>query len=212
MRIIALIALLPVLAAASGPRFQHRDRFVDQEFENVYQDIRTGSVSDPLSLSGISVSTITASSATFTNATITNLSGVSLGKVLQAVSATTTSNFSTTNAAFQTTNLSAAITPTSVDNKVLVLICGPLSNNTQNNSSYLSVSRGGENIGGANGVVSMFTVTGGNTQTAAAIALLDSPATTSSVTYAATLRVGGGTGFFGSNNETQSIVLLEIKG
>lgn len=201
---------------ADGPRFSHKDKFVDQEFENVYHDI-DHAVADPLTLSGLIVSTITVSSVTATNATITNLiasdiSGVSLGKVLQAVAATTTSDFSTTNSVFQTTNLGASITPSNTANKVLVLVSGPLSNSTQNNTSYLSLSRGGNNIGGANGFVSMFTVTGGNTQTAASIAFLDSPNTTSAAGYAVTIRVGGGTGSFGTASETQSIVLIEIEG
>jgi hypothetical protein len=238
-RALILLLVFAGCAWAEGPKYGGYDKNAALEFENVYHDIRTldAGVDDPLAIGGITVSTITASSATITDAriitltassiTATNLSvsvstittlqvttlgGVTLGKVIQAVGAATTTNFSTTNTTFQTTNLSLPITPSSSSNKILVLISGPLANNTQNNTSYLSISRAGTNIGGAQGFVSMFTVTGGNTQTAAAIAYLDSPATTSSTTYAATLRVGGGTGSFGTGNETQSIVLLEIKG
>lgn len=133
-------------------------------------------------------------------------------KILQVVSATHSSDFNTTNTAFQQTGLQASITPSSASNKVLVFVSGSLSQDTQNNTAYMSIGRGASNIGPANGFAALFTVSGGNTCVPLHMTFMDSPATTSSTTYHALLRVGGGTGHFGVNSEVKSIVLMEVAG
>jgi hypothetical protein len=41
MKKFIFLMFLPSMAFANGPIFQHKDTFVQQEFENVYQDLRT---------------------------------------------------------------------------------------------------------------------------------------------------------------------------
>lgn len=118
MRHAILIMILAAPAMAAGPLFTHKDKFIDQEFENVYHDIASGggTTSDPLSVStvtaaSISVSTITASSATITTARINtlsvgSLSGVTFGKLVHFEEDTDSSQRSTTSTSFADSGLS----------------------------------------------------------------------------------------------------------
>lgn len=89
-------------AHAGGQLFEHKDRYIEQEFENVYHDIRnsggsstssTSSSSDPLTVSTLTVT----SSGTIASLTVTNgIQGTSTndsasaGKIGEVISATTT--------------------------------------------------------------------------------------------------------------------------
>ena len=215
--LIFSLLLVSSLAFAGGPKYRYQDPKLNDEVDNIYHDIDSvlkGTLG-PLTISSVTVTSATVNSlivntSTITNLTVTSITGLTLGKIRQAITATSTSNFSTNNSAFQTTNLTASITPTSSSSRVLIVASGPIANNTQNNSTYMGLSRAGSSITGANGCNSMFTVTGGNSSSPGFCVWLDSPATTSSTAYAVILRVGGGTGSFGVNSESQSIVLLEV--
>jgi hypothetical protein len=106
-------------------------------------------------------------------------------KVVQTVSATSTSAFTTTSNTAQTTNTSVSITPTSSSNKVLVLVAGVgRTANAANSSIYISLYRGTTNLGGGTDaalvrIVGPSGVVTGN----GSFAYLDSPATTSATTY-----------------------------
>lgn len=135
-------------------------------------------------------------------------------KVVQIIAATASSNFTTTSSTYQSTNLTASITPTSASNKILVLTSGVLINtNPSVTNAYITVFRGSTNLGvGANAALGV-SISGGTSTTNQIVSpfVVDSPSTTSSTTY--TVKI------FSSNNSTnvsfgsdmlQSILLVEI--
>ena len=120
--------------------------------------------------------------------------------VFQVVSTAKTDTFSTTSTSFtDVTGLTVSITPSSATNKVLIIAQVALgsANGTSlrlsggNATNYVGAAAGSRIqaiIGGSNMSISGF-------MDAMTLAYLDSPATTSSTTYAVQLRVNAGTAY-----------------
>lgn len=112
----------------------------------------------------------------------------SVSKVVQIVNATYSTRTSTTSATWQDSGLTASITPTSSSNKVLVFanvngVAHTSSSNTTWTEVQLNIAAGARTvlIGGR---VGLGVSTGGQTGAwGISTSYLDSPATTSSVTY-----------------------------
>ena len=135
------------------------------------------------------------------------------GKVLQVVSNTTGSQTnSSTVSTWLSVGLSATITPTSSSNKILIL-----SHNTVRTSgggqAAFTIFRDATNLGDSTVGLQWAVSAGGELTTARSIAYLDSPATTSAITYSANVRQEQ-SGFITSNRSgaVSSIVLMEIAG
>lgn len=137
-------------------------------------------------------------------------------KVLKVVSATSTTQSSTTSSTFASTNLTASITPASSSNSVLIVATGTLTNNSLAACvSGMAIFRGSTNLGASAGFVIINGSSAGvSLAVPAAIVYLDSPATTSSTTYTVKIRSSDNatSTSLGGANQTQSIVLLEING
>lgn len=134
------------------------------------------------------------------------LAGLKFGQIVMGTSST---QFATTNASFQNTNLSVSITPTLNTSSVLVLVFGGELQGTAIVDAYATISRGTSNLGGTNGMA----VIGATTAyVPVSMGYLDAPATTSATTYRAQLRSSsGGTSVnFGFANLTQVILAIEI--
>ena len=110
----------------------------------------------------------------------------SSGRVLQVVNATYSTNTSTTSSSYSDTGLTATITPSSTTSKILVIVDqnGVYADGTANNGLYIRLLRSATNLAiiGAraagdknSGVVMSIGSVSSN--------YLDSPATTSPVTY-----------------------------
>ena len=122
------------------------------------------------------------------------------GGILQVVQAVKTDTFTTNSTSFTTvTGLSASITPKSTTSKIMVF--SQITHGLGNNSAYgfFKVTRGGTDIyrgdaGGSNRVRAVFggysTADMKEATLSGSIMYLDSPATTSSVTYQVEARVG----------------------
>jgi hypothetical protein len=154
-----------------------------------------------------SVGTSQLADASITSAKLA--SGVG-GKVLQVVSATTSSATSTTSTSFVATNLSVSITPSSASNKILIISHGSGSA-TSGNESYITLYRDATNLGNATyGMINW----GSSTASMAegfGLTYLDSPSTTSAINYKYYFKVsGGGTGYFNLNSQISSITAMEI--
>lgn len=164
--------------------------------------------------------TITLPAATGTVLTTTSPKA---GNVLQVVSAvySTRQSFSVTSGAYSDTGLTASITPSSASNKILVMVT----------ATHQSDYRGQSNIGSALGLkrnstriagyVGDHVATIGNAENLAPtgnIIMLDSPASTSSVTYTAQITAVGGSqtvwfnGTYGQAGFDSYITLMEIAG
>lgn len=128
--------------------------------------------------------------------------------VFQVVSATSTTPFSTSLATFQTTNLSATITPTSTNSKILILVMGVFNLTTV--AAQATISKNGTNILATNGGA-LFTVA--NQEACASLSYLDSPVSISALTYAVQLRTTSAATSvsFGDTGFTQSIILIEVQ-
>lgn len=146
---------------------------------------------------------------------------VKLGKVLQVVQGTTSTPVTNSTAGFVATGLSASITPSSASSKILVLVNqNTYSTRTANQSGYgFRVLRNSTVIQAANSdnTDSQGAIGGASAVTYGGIhsaSVLDSPATTSAITYSVTARPLS-TGSSGSithqyNNSVSSIILMEI--
>lgn len=134
------------------------------------------------------------------------------GAVLQVVNATSGTQASTTSTSFVTTGFSASITPSSSSSKILAFFSA---NGYQTAAAYdvFTLFRGATNIGGATwGFGSIYGNTGDRFGQISG-SYLDSPATTSSVTYTIYFRVTASTGFLNLNTgELSTITLMEIAG
>jgi hypothetical protein len=141
-------------------------------------------------------------------------------KVLQVVTATSTTSFNTTNTAYQAANITCSITPTSASNRIIVLAQGCIGATTQDKITYASlyyagITGGGGGdaavLSGADGIQQMYTATGGYTWLPCYMMTVHSPATTSAISYQVIIKVtSGGTGHFGINGETQRMTLIEV--
>ena len=132
------------------------------------------------------------------------------GTVLQVVQTEASSGFSTTNSTVQDTGHSASITPSSSSNKILVSVSWVGYNNSANRTYKAYLYRGatkiyGQHLGEDTGLAFRSN----------AIITLDSPSTTSSVTYTMFVGTDGvGTSYYNysSSQGKDTIILMEIAG
>ena len=140
---------------------------------------------------------------------LTNIDG---GKILQVIHAFTTTVFTTTSSTFADIGLSASITPSSSSNKVFAFgnIGGiETSGNNYGHGAFLrdsttiiaDLDRG---IG--------YTADSGRAGTNSSFFILDSPSSTSSLTYKLQFRIpaGGGTITTQTNSSRSAITLMEV--
>lgn len=137
-------------------------------------------------------------------------------KIVQYSTGTSTTNFSTTSSTFQTTNLSASIQPSSASSKVLILAsCSMQLTASGGNYVAATIAKGGSNLLAADGqAVSVTGSSVGASTLPVTIVYVDSPASTSSLTYAVQIRSSDNAtqvNFPSSSRAcTQFIVLAEL--
>ena len=149
------------------------------------------------------------------------------GNILQVVSVTKDTSFTTTSGSFvDITGLSVAITPSATSSKILVLMNVASSNTTSTGSAFTQLVRGTTAISiGASGETGEpctgYTSQAGYDMGQVAVQYLDSPSTTSATTYKLQLRGNGSqtaainrTGEYQSQqgNVASGITLMEIAG
>ena len=135
-------------------------------------------------------------------------SGVT-GKVLQVVSQPAPSVFSTTNSTVQSTGHSATITPTSSSSKIYVLVSFDGYQSSQGRTYKAYLYRGASIIGGLH----LYEDGDSNPKTSSCITVLDTPSTTSPVTYEMKIGTDGvGTSYYNYSNTQgkNTITLMEI--
>lgn len=140
------------------------------------------------------------------------------GKVLQVVQDTAETGFTTTSSTYVDTGLSVSITPSSSSSKIMVIASMPSAycrgNTTAtSNYSFYSLRRGSTDLSEASiGYYQMAASSTADFYSATTISYLDSPATTSAVTYKIVSKKGDGNlvGYTASSTNIQSIVVMEI--
>lgn len=197
---------------ATGPLYQSPNVQDQQEHLNIYKDLRFPKISTGTaqnfyitagSATAFNISTGTATNWTTKNLTISpggTISGLT-GRILQQSSASCTTTKSTTLTTFQSTCLTASITPSSTSSKIIVLISGvgriTCVSGDGNNNAYFTIDRGGTDLSSGSGFSYVACNNGASVNTiqvagAVAISYPDSPASVSSLTY--TLQVKKGVG------------------
>ena len=119
------------------------------------------------------------------------------GKLLQVVTATDLTTRSTTSTSFVTASntLSVSITPSSASSKIFILVTGTVYVNTSGVYGVTTIYRNATNLGGSYGLSNNYNG-GANTIMNMAMSVLDSPSTTSAITYQVYMRVAGSGSIF----------------
>lgn len=134
-------------------------------------------------------------------------------KVFQIVTATSTTQDSTTSSTFTNTSLTASITPSSASSRILIMMSGTLQDSSTATRLNVTIKRGSTNI--------MDSVQGGThfannanvgLEVPVSLAFIDSPATTSSTAYTIAIKSSDNATTVRFNNQAAlaSIVLIEV--
>jgi hypothetical protein len=138
----------------------------------------------------------------------TKLSGA--GKVLQVITATDSTQRSTTSTSFVTgsNTLSVSITPSSASNKILILASSTIAG--VNNDGVFTIYRDSTNLS-TNGFIAHYNG-GVGAYGSMGINVLDSPSSTSAITYQVYFKNNGGgnTSYLNYTSQKGTITCLEI--
>ena len=150
------------------------------------------------------------------NIATSSLAAAATGKVLQVVTATDSTTRSTTSTSFVTASntLSVNITPSSTSSKIFIIVTATGYNSDGNDNAY-TIYRDSTNLGGSDGLVFVqHGVPGSNAaQSSVAMSTLDSPSSSSQITYQVYYRrLSTGTAELGRNNAESTITAFEIAG
>jgi hypothetical protein len=137
------------------------------------------------------------------------------GSVLQVVNAATTTSTSTTSATAVTTALTASITPLYSSSKILITVfANGIQKNSGNSNSgvLLYLYKNGSNLQKFGDFVGYTNSSQTNAVGTAGLQYLDSPATTSSITYTIYIasNVSGQTVYINAGADYSTITLMEI--
>ena len=174
------------------------------------------------------VATYDASAGTHKKVLLNNLpgGGGGSGKVLQVVSVTKTDTFTTTSTSYtDVTGLTASITPSSTSSRIMIVSHVTMGGSSGTTPSVV-LSRGGTTIlqgdaaGSRTRVGAMWGATPDAIPSNVSMTYVDSPATTSSTTYAVRIRASSGNAYVNRANDdadsasrfrgTSTLTLLEI--
>lgn len=136
--------------------------------------------------------------------------GASAGQIIQVKTATDQTERSSTSTSFVTgsNTLSVSITPSATANKIYAI--ATFNAYTDSGENYYTIYRGATNLGNGNNGLGRGTSAG---VIMGVISILDSPNTTSSITYQVYFRNNGaGTTYLNFQEPKSSLTLFEVKG
>ena len=166
-------------------------------------DIAAAAVTDAKIASGVSSSKLSGALPALDGSALTNLPGG--GKVLQVVTGTLTTQTETSSSSFVTTNLDVNITPSATTSKVLVMASGCYEGS---GSHLFTIYRDTTDLGNNTWGFGYNATANGW-----AMQYLDSPSTTSQITYAVYHRNNNSNaGRICPNNGMSTIIAMEIDG
>jgi len=132
------------------------------------------------------------------------------GKILQVIEDIADGEFETSSSSFVATNLSVNITPSATSSKILIMAA---CNGDSKGNRYIhaTLHRDSTELSAGNeGMQIVYTQDGERTYYGIPLLKLDSPNTTSQVTYSVKVRTNTGTIRIGQNNMRNSIVVMEV--
>jgi hypothetical protein len=176
------------------------------------QSAQIGSVSNTSIAGLIQSAQIGSANASVINAGTLAGARLPTGSVLQVVEGSTASETFTTSTSYQATNLSGSITPSSASNKVLIIVSSTIYIAGSTYAVNGTIFRGATDIASANSAGVLFWGEGAGGWCKCATTFLDSPSSTSSLTYALHIKSNNaGTNAGANRNNTRnSIILMEI--
>jgi len=134
------------------------------------------------------------------------------GAVLQVVTVSDSTERTTTSTSFVTsTGLSLSITPSSASNKIFLVSSYTGYNNTAPEITFNTLYRNSTNLGASNGF-SIYRASSSQNEFPITMTHLDSPSSTSAITYAVYFKVSAGTGIVNKGSTTGTLTAFEIKG
>ena len=136
----------------------------------------------------------------------------SAGQVIQVVTATDSTERTTTSASFVTsTGLSLSITPSSASNKIFLVSSHTGYNNSAPEITFYTLYRNSTNLGATNGF-GIYRQGDTSSETCISMSHLDSPSSTSAITYAVYFKVSANTGYVNKGSLKGTLTAFEIKG
>jgi len=120
------------------------------------------------------------------------------GRIIQSVTSVFTGTYSTTSSSYVAPSHSVSITPTSSSSKILIIQSGKLFQTDEYNASqnaHLTLYRASTNLGASGDGASFVQISSGyanSIYTGESCTVLDSPASTSSLTYQVYIKATGG--------------------
>lgn len=198
-----LLLLLASVTYAKGPKYNFTDPKMNDELENVYHDISNVLTGSTVTIRNLNVSSITVNGSSV------------LGRVKQFVTFTDESSDSTTSSSFQATGLTASITPTSTSSKILVIAASTFRTNSGSASEVMAtIYRGSTDIGGTGtGIATLLIVSAVAQLVPSTMIVLDSPSSTSSVTYTVRIRnsdAATAVQYGRGGNQKRVMILIEL--
>ena len=178
----------------------------------------SGDTSGSIILQAPAVSGSTTLTLPTTTGTLVTSNAMPTGSVLQVIQTTYSTTVSTSSSSNTDTGLNASITPTSASNKILIM-CSPtfraLSPSSTGDAFVYGVLWRGA-IGSGTSLIDGFAMIGCRTSDFRSVpnmTYLDSPATTSSVTYRLSMNSQNASTVYINSGTTPSVmILMEIKG
>ena len=159
-----------------------------------------------LGSSGDNIVVPTGATLDLTNSTVTGLPAS--GKVLQVVSFTSSTEVTSSSASYVTTGLEVSITPSSASSKIFIIA------NTQGYTDASGVRsytfQRDATVLGTNPMC--YLIAGSPIRSMPTFSFLDSPSSTSSLTYKMVMKSSGGSAYAQEGNNTGSITVWEIAG
>ena len=135
------------------------------------------------------------------------------GKVLQVVTNTHNTRFSTSSTSYvAATGYTIAITPSSTSSKVFIIVSSMMDNGASGRLAYATLYRGSTDIIGDAEGIAVNTSNGGRIYTPVTLSTLDSPNTSSAVTYQVYTKCYGGAVSFNDSEGMAQLTAFEIAG
>ena len=141
------------------------------------------------------------------------------GLILQVLGATDSTNRSTSSTSFVTASnsLSVDITPSSTSSKIFILVTANIGQDGGDNKPAFTIYRDSTNLGGSDGMCEFRHLTRGDLFLPASVSYLDSPSSTSALTYQLYIRCATGAAILNSSHPVgatlkSSITVMEIAG
>ena len=132
--------------------------------------------------------------------------------VIQVVQTTYATQTSTSSTSFVNTGLSLSITPQSTNSKILIISAlQGIYQSASGNYLVEQITRNGTSVAVFD-VISGYTSSGGGGGSNCTFLYLDSPSTTSAISYVLQAKVNAGTSTWGNSSAMSTLTALEISG